>query len=219
MKKSTEKNSLEDKFRQERENMVSVQIISRGIKDTRVLDAMRKIPREVFVPLECRNFAYEDHPLSIGMGQTISQPYIVALMTEQLEVKKDMKVLEIGTGSGYQAAVLAELADKVFSVEIKQNLFRRSAKLFEKYTNLMLSCHDGVKGWPEYAPYDRIMVTASPPKIPLDHIDQLKAGGIMVTPVGSSTLCQELIKVVKTKKGIKKKKVCDVTFVPLIGKY
>jgi protein-L-isoaspartate(D-aspartate) O-methyltransferase len=219
MKKNTGRNNKEDLYLQEREYMVTSQIISRGVSDPGVLDVMRKVPREVFVPPEYRGSAYEDRPLPIGMGQTISQPYIVALMTEQLEVKKDMKVLEVGTGSGYQAAILAELADKVYSVEIKEGLCKRNAKLLKKYSNLKLSCHDGAKGWKEYAPYDRIMVTAAPSQIPSVYIDQLKAGGIMVIPVGSSTWSQELIKVIKTKTGIKKKKICDVAFVPLIGKY
>lgn len=220
MKKSTGSNKRrEDQYFREREDMVTRQIMSRGVKDPRVLDAMRKIPREIFVPPEYRGSAYEDRPLPIGMGQTISQPYIVALMTEQLEVAGDMKVLEIGTGSGYQAAVLAELAREVYSVEIKEGLCKRNAKLLSDYPNLRLSCHDGAKGWQEYAPYDRIMVTAAPSLIPSRYIDQLKPGGIMVIPVGSSTWSQELIKVIKTKAGIKKIKVCDVAFVPLIGKY
>jgi len=218
MKKSRgPKNSVKDIYHKAREDMVAGQIISRGIRDAGVLRAMRKVPRELFVPPEYEVSAYEDRPLPIGLGQTISQPYIVALMTESLELKKDMKVLEIGTGSGYQTAILAELAVKVYSVEIKEVLCRRNKELLKDYLNLKLSCHDGTAGWRQYSPYDRILVTAAPTEIPNDCLDQLKTGGIMVIPVGSSTWSQELLKVIKTVSGIKKIKICEVAFVPLTG--
>jgi len=219
MKKSTGSgNKQEDRYRQAREDMVARQIKSRGVKDKRVLEAMEKVPRELFVTAQYRDSAYEDRPLPIGMGQTISQPYIVALMTESLELDRTMKVLEIGTGSGYQAAILAELAGKVYSVEIKKDLYTRNVRLLSKYKNLVLSCHDGARGWLEHAPYDRIIVTAAPQHIPQEYIDQLKTGGIMVIPVGASTWSQELIKVIKTRNNVRKIKICDVAFVPLTGK-
>ncbi len=202
-------------FKEARERMVESQIASRGIKDTRVLDTMRKIPREEFVPPEYRSSAYEDRPLPIGNGQTISQPYIVALMTESLELENNMKVLEIGTGSGYQTVILACIAGEVYSVEINKDIYKKTAKILGKYANVVLSNHDGSKGWKEHAPYDRIIVTAAPDYIPRSYISQLRKGGIMVIPVGFSSWSQDLIKVIKTEKGIRKIKICDVAFVPL----
>ena len=179
-------------FKEVRNRMVSSQIVSRGIKDKRVIAAMQTVPRERFVPAEYSNSAYEDRPLPIGMGQTISQPYIVALMTESLELSQDMKVLEIGTGSGYQSAVLAEIAKEVYSVEINGELFHRTKKILAHYPNIKLSNHDGSLGWEKYSPYDRIIVTAAPSDIPEAYYGQLKEGGIMVIPVGPSIWSQEL---------------------------
>jgi len=201
-----------------REKMVAGQIASRGIKNKGVLEAMGKVPREIFVPSGYRDRAYEDRPLPIGMGQTISQPFIVALMTESLELDNSMKVLEIGTGSGYQSAILSILAGKVYSVEVKEGLFERARKLLKEYPNIEVSNHDGSKGWEKHAPYDRIIVTAAPGQIPHVYMDQLKEGGILVMPVGPPHWDQELFKIIKTLEGIKKIKICDVAFVPLIGK-
>jgi protein-L-isoaspartate(D-aspartate) O-methyltransferase len=204
-----------DLYRQAREDMVKRQLGSRGIKDPRILDAMRKVPRELFVPESLRGSAYEDRPLPIGMGQTISQPYIVALMTEALNLDDSMDVLEVGTGSGYQTAILAELSNMVYSVEINKDLCEKNKEVLKGYKNIMLSCHDGSKGWEKYSPYDRILVTAAPPHIPEKLVEQLKSGGIMVIPTGTSSWSQELLKVVKSDKGLKKIKICDVAFVPL----
>ena len=205
-------------FKEARSKMVAMQIVPRGIKDELVLTAMKTVPRERFMPAEYRDCAYEDRPLPIGMGQTISQPYMVALMTESLELSRDMKVLEIGTGSGYQSAVLAGIAKKVYSVEINSKLYEVAKKILASYPNIRLSNHDGSGGWKEYSPYDRIIVTAAPLKIPEAYYDQLKDGGIMVIPVGPSSWNQELYKIIKTAGRIKKVKLCDVAFVPLTGK-
>ena len=205
-------------FKEARSRMVSSQIVSRGIKDERVIDAMQTIPRERFVPAEYMGCAYDDRPLPIGMGQTISQPYIVALMTESLELSQNMKVLEIGTGSGYQSAVLAEIAKEVYSVEINNELYNRTKKILASYLNIKLSNHDGSIGWEKYSPYDRIIVTAAPSDIPEAYYGQLKEGGIMVIPVGPSSWSQELYKIIKTGGRIKRVKICDVAFVPLTGK-
>ena len=205
-------------FKEARSRMVSSQIISRGIKDERVIDAMQTIPRERFVPAEYMGCAYDDRPLPIGMGQTISQPYIVSLMTESLELSQNMKVLEIGTGSGYQSAVLAEIAKEVYSVEINSELYNRTKKILASYLNIKLSNHDGSIGWEKYSPYDRIIVTAAPSDIPEAYYGQLKEGGIMVIPVGPSSWSQELYKIIKTGGRIKRVKICDVAFVPLTGK-
>jgi len=195
--------------------MIQNQIISRGIKDKKVLDAFKKVPRDIFVDEAYRNSAYEDRPLPIGSGQTISQPYIVALMTESLELTGNEKVLEIGTGSGYQVAILAELTKEVYTVEIITPLYEKNKKLLKKYKNIKMSNHDGYLGWEEHAPYDRIIVTASPDHIPQPFIEQLKDGGIMVIPVGFSSWGQTLYKVIKQGKNIKKIVLCDVAFVPL----
>ena len=205
-------------FKEVRNRMVSSQIVSRGIKDKRVIAAMQTVPRERFVPAEHSNSAYEDRPLPIGMGQTISQPYIVALMTESLELSQNMNVLEIGTGSGYQSAVLSEIAKEVYSVEINEELYNRTKKILELYPNIKLSNHDGSLGWEKFSPYDRIIVTAAPSDIPDAYYSQLKEGGIMVIPVGPSSWSQELYKITKTAGRIKRVKLCDVAFVPLTGK-
>ena len=216
--KSTDKNTLAQdirKYQSLRENMIQNQIISRGVRDKKVLDALRKVPRDIFVDEAYRNSAYEDRPLPIGSGQTISQPYIVALMTESLELTGNEKVLEIGTGSGYQVAILAELTKEVYTVEIITPLYEKNKKLLKKYKNIKMSNHDGYLGWEEHAPYDRIIVTASPDHIPQPFIEQLKDGGIMVIPVGFSSWGQTLYKVIKQGKNIKKIVLCDVAFVPL----
>ena len=207
-------------YKKLRERMVRDQFIARGITDQRVLAAFYKVEREKFVPSEVRNNAYEDFPLSIGEGQTISQPYMVALMTQSLELKGDEKILEIGTGSGYQTAILAELARKVYSVERMRALAERARKLLEKlgYSNVKILLGDGTLGWKEFSPYDRILVTAGAREIPQPLTDQLEEEGIMVIPVGNS-YSQDLRVVRKRKNRIKTARVEKCVFVPLIGKY
>lgn len=197
--------------------MVSEQIASRGVSDKLVLSAMRKVPRHEFVPDDMKPYAYEDRPLPIGEDQTISQPYIVALMTELLALKGGEKVLEIGTGSGYQAAVLAEIAKDVYTIEIIQSLATSAEQRLRNmgYKNITVKWGDGYIGWTEHAPFDGIVVTAAPDHIPQPLIDQLKVGGRMVIPVGS--LYQELKLITKTKDGIKEKSIIPVRFVPMTG--
>ena len=207
-----------DAFLGRREGMVAVQIESRGVKDPGVLKAMREVPRHEFVPEKYREDAYKDHPLPIGYGQTISQPYIVAYMSQALELKPGDKVLEIGTGSGYQAAVLSRLAGEVFSVEIICDLEREASKTLDRlgYSSVRTRCADGYKGWPEEAPFDAIMVTAAPEQVPQPLLDQLKPGGRLVMPVGTH-FTQELILIRKTDKGLKKESLLSVIFVPMTG--
>jgi len=207
-------------FEEERKRMVEVQLKGRRIRDKRVLEAMGKVPRHKFVEKKLHASAYADHPLPIGEGQTISQPYMVALMTQCLELKGDENVLEIGTGSGYQAAILAELAKEVYSLERFESLARRATKVLREigYTNIKLKVGDGTKGWEEHSPYEGIMVTAGSPGIPQTLIDQLSEGGRMVIPVGSS-FSQELVVVKKRKGKAEKKNICDCIFVPLIGEF
>jgi protein-L-isoaspartate(D-aspartate) O-methyltransferase len=178
---------------------------------------MLAVPRHLFVPSGQENYAYNDHPLAIGYGQTISQPYIVALMTELAGVNSDSKVLEIGTGSGYQAAVLAEIAKEVYSIEIVQPLYESAENVLKKleYRNIILKCGDGYYGWEEYAPFDAIIVTAAPSETPEPLIKQLKIGGKLVIPVG--TQWQELIVITREKKGFKKTHAIPVRFVPMTG--
>ena len=199
-----------------RELMVKNQIEARGVSDLRVLEAMRKVERHKFIPGHHVASAYEDHPLPIGHGQTISQPYIVALMTELCELKGNEKVLEIGTGSGYQAAIFSLLAKQVYSIEIVDPLAKSARQKLKElgYHNIEIRTGDGYLGWPEKAPFDVIMLTASPPKIPQTLIDQLADGGILVAPEGDFT--QELIKITKNKGTITKKTVTYVRFVPMI---
>jgi len=204
-----------DEYKILRNRMIESQIVARGIKDKKVLDSMSKVPRENFVDEGYKDQAYSDRPLPIGMGQTISQPYIVALMTESLELSGDEKVLEIGTGSGYQAAVLAEILDEVYTVEIIPSLYEKSKKALSGYSNIKASNHDGYFGWKENAPYDCIIATAAPDHIPQPLIDQLKDGGIMVIPVGPPGWNQVLWKVIRQGDDIKTIKICDVAFVPL----
>jgi len=200
-----------------RAKMVETQIKARGVKDTRVLNAMLKVERHLFVPKEYQNLAYSDQPLPIGEGQTISQPYIVALMTELLELKGDEKVLEIGTGSGYQAAILAELAKEVYTIEIIETLALSAQKrLLELgYKNIHVKTADGYQGWPEASPFDAIIVTAAPDHIPKPLLEQLKDGGRMVIPVGGYT--QELKKIIKKSGKIETNDITPVIFVPMTG--
>ncbi len=198
--------------------MVEEQIIARGIRDKEVIRAMLKVPRHLFVPERYRKEAYCDYPLPIGYGQTISQPYIVALMTALLELKKDDRVLEIGTGSGYQTAILAEIAKEVYSVEIIEELAKKAERLLKKlgYKNIHIKVGNGYYGWPEHAPYSAIIVTCAPRKIPPPLLSQLKDGGIMVIPVGREYGIQKLIKVRKINGRIYKETVTLVRFVPML---
>ncbi|NOY87634.1 MAG: protein-L-isoaspartate(D-aspartate) O-methyltransferase [Deltaproteobacteria bacterium] len=201
--------------------MVESQLVPRGIKDPRVLEAMRKVPRHLFVQETQRGSAYEDYPLPIGEGQTISQPYMVALMTEALNLTGEESVLEVGTGSGYQTAVLAELACKVYSVERIPSLTGQARKTLDSlgYKNVLVRLSDGTLGWPEYAPFDRIIVTAGAPSIPEPLVEQLVEDGILVVPVGSS-LSQELIQLTRYRDGsIRKRKLGGCVFVRLVGKH
>lgn len=205
-----------DEFYQKRLQMVEYQLKGRDIVDKKVLDAMLKVERHKFVPKEYQKFAYIDEPLPIGYGQTISQPYIVALMTQLLELKGDEKVLEIGTGSGYQAAILAELCKEVYTIEIIPELAQRAEKLLKElgYKNIFVKVGDGYLGWEEHAPYDAIIVTCAPDHIPQPLIDQLKDGGKMVIPVGE--VFQELVLVEKKKDKVIKKSIIPVRFVPMV---
>ncbi len=205
-----------DRFEEARHRMVSEQLAKRGIKDKAVLEAMKKVPRHLLVPESQRENAYLDRPLPIGQGQTISQPYIVAMMTEEIKPTSDMKVLEIGTGSGYQAAVLAELVDQVFTIEIVPELGNKAkADLNELgYDNVNVKVGDGYEGWPSNAPFDAIIVTAAPEEIPQPLIDQLKEGGRMVIPVGPVGKTQELLLVEKKDGEIHRTKKSLVRFVP-----
>ncbi|MDH3892245.1 MAG: protein-L-isoaspartate(D-aspartate) O-methyltransferase [candidate division Zixibacteria bacterium] len=206
-----------DNLAQERRAMVKNQISSRGVSDQRLLEALHKVERHLFVPGEFRSHAYADHPLPIGEDQTISQPYIVALMTELLKLDGDEKVLEIGTGSGYQAAVLSELATRVFTIEIVKPLAARSAKLLDSlgYDNVTVKCGDGYAGWVEHAPFDRIIVTCAPPKVPAPLIEQLADSGRMVVPVGE--FWQELVLIEKFGDEIRESNIIPVRFVPMTG--
>ncbi|MCK5706883.1 MAG: protein-L-isoaspartate(D-aspartate) O-methyltransferase [Candidatus Aureabacteria bacterium] len=204
-------------YAMKREDMVKNQIEVRGISDKTVLEALRKVPRHMFVPVESQDYAYNDHPLPIGFDQTISQPYIVALMTELALPKKSHKVLEIGTGSGYQAAVLAEIVGHVYTIEIVSDLGKRSEKKLKElgYTNIHMRIGNGYLGWPEEAPFDAIIVTAAPEEIPVALIDQLKMNAKLVIPVGK--VFQDLMVITKTKDGIKKESIIPVRFVPMVG--
>lgn len=212
--------AFSDDYRKQRLRMVQRQIADRGVKDKNVLAAMRKVPRHEFVPRKSRGEAYRDWPLPIGHGQTISQPYIVAMMTELLKPKSTQRILEIGTGSGYQAAVLAEIVKEVWTIEIVKALGARAKKtLAEKYPkNVKVKVGDGYYGWEEGAPYDGIIVTCAANNIPPPLIKQLKEGGRMVIPVGSPFYTQNLILVEKRKGGkIITRNVLPVRFVPMTG--
>ncbi len=212
--------AAEDAFARARRRMVAEQLAApaRNITNSRVLAVMGKVPRHEFVPETLRTRAYTDGPLPIGHGQTISQPYIVAFMTEQLDPKPTDRVLEIGTGSGYQAAVLSELAGKVYSIEIIEGLSRRAAADLKRlgYTNVFVRTGDGHKGWPEAAPFDAIIVTCAPEKIPAALVDQLKDGGRMIIPVGAMGE-QDLILLRKSGGKLERRAVLPVRFVPMTG--
>ena len=199
--------------------MVKTQIEARGIRDRRVLDAMRKVERHLFVPPDQVANAYGDYPLPIGYGQTISQPYIVAFMTEALDLEPSSKVLEIGTGSGYQAAILAELSDSVFTVEIFPELGQRAKNLLTilGYKNIKVRIGDGYQGWPAHSPYQAIIVTCAPTHVPVSLIEQLDEGGRMIIPVGEKSN-QELIILMKKNGKLKQTTVLPVRFVPMINK-
>lgn len=203
-------------FAGERARMVKEQIVMRGIADERVLAAMRKVRREEFVPAELRRESYNDGPLPIGHGQTISQPYIVALMTEKLGLRANDRVLEVGTGSGYQAAILAELGAEVYSIEIIDPLAQTAAAILGRlgYKKVHVKTGDGYKGWPEQAPFDACIVTCAPNHVPQPLIDQLKEGGRMVIPVGEK-FAQQLYLLEKEKGQIKQSSVVPVRFVPM----
>jgi protein-L-isoaspartate(D-aspartate) O-methyltransferase len=210
----------EDNFIAERQRMVDRQIAARGVSDPRVLAAMRKVLRHRFIPSHLWDQAYGDYPLPIGEDQTISQPYIVALMTEMLEIKESDRVLEVGTGSGYQAAILAELAAQVFSIDRVATLLARAEQLLKTlgYTNITTRVGDGTLGWPEEMPFDAIIVTAGAPQVPRPLTEQLALGGRLVIPVGD-TWSQTLTRVRKTKEGLKFEYHGGCRFVRLIGKY
>jgi protein-L-isoaspartate(D-aspartate) O-methyltransferase len=207
----------DDPYKAQRERMVKTQIEERGIKDKATLKAMRNVRRHLFVPENIQRNAYEDRPLPIGYGQTISQPYIVGYMTEVVNPKPGQKILEIGTGSGYQAAVLAEIVDKVYTIEIITELADSSSRLLKEleYKNIKVKNADGYYGWEEYAPFDAIVVTAAAEYIPPPLIEQLKDGGKMVIPVGSPFLTQYLMLVEKSGEKITTRNLLPVRFVPL----
>lgn len=213
------KNSLSEdgKYVERRWDMVEKQIMSRGVQSSKVTGAMLKVPRHKFVPEDMKNLAYKDNPIPIGEGQTISQPYIVALMTDLLNLEGKEKVLEVGTGSGYQAAVLAEMGCDVYSVEILESLSEKAEKTLRSsgYEEIKLKIGDGHSGWQEHAPYDAIIVTAAPDRVPETLIEQLKVGGRMIIPVGN--VDQELMLLKKTEEGIDKRKITPVRFVPMTG--
>jgi len=210
----------EDLYRDARQVMVDTQLKRRGITDPRVLAAMAKVPRHHFVPMHLRDQAYGDYPLPIGEDQTISQPYIVALMTEAMELKGHEKVLELGAGSGFQAAVLAELADQVFTIERLPSLARAAEMALSElgYTNVHMRIADGTLGWTEEAPFDAILVTAGSPQIPPPLLEQLAMGGRLVIPVGDS-YTQTLTRVRRTPEGLKHEYLGGCRFVKLIGKH
>jgi protein-L-isoaspartate(D-aspartate) O-methyltransferase len=205
------------RYREERLRMVREQIEARGIRDPRVLDAMRRVPRHLFVPEALRPQAYEDHPLPIGHGQTISQPYIVAWMTEALQAGPGRRVLEVGTGSGYQAAVLAEIGVDVYTIEIVAPLAASAARVLAAlgYQRLHARVGDGYAGWPEHAPFDAIVVTAAPDHVPAPLVDQLAVGGRLVIPVGGRGV-QQMTVITRRTDGITREELMPVLFVPLV---
>jgi protein-L-isoaspartate(D-aspartate) O-methyltransferase len=204
-------------FKAQRERMVREQIEARGIKSSEVLDALRKVERHRFVPKRYRLQAYMDYPLPIGAGQTISQPYVVALMTEVLDLDSSKKVLEIGTGSGYQAAVLAEICRGVYTIEIIESLGKKAEGLFSQlgYSNVRVRIGDGYQGWKAFSPFDGIIVTCAPSHIPEPLKEQLAEGGKMVIPVGGRQI-QELVLLVKEKGQVKEQSILPVRFVPML---
>jgi protein-L-isoaspartate(D-aspartate) O-methyltransferase len=209
-----------DDLTRARLRMVEDQLISRGIRDSRVIAAMGKVPRHLFVEEALQTQAYSDHPLPIGEKQTISQPYMVALMTEALQLTGKEKILEIGAGSGYQAAILAEIAKQVFSIERILSLAMKARKLIQDlgYSNVEIKFSDGTQGWVEESPFDAIIVTAGAPDVPQPLIDQLAMDGRLVIPVGNSS-SQDLIRLTRTEKGISREDLGGCRFVKLIGRY
>lgn len=205
-----------DDYTTKRNRMVEEQIRERGVNDAAVLNAMRKVPRHLFVPEGNVRYAYRDSPLQIGYGQTISQPYIVAFMTAVIKPKNDHRVLEIGTGSGYQAAVLSEIVDSVFTIEIVRELGKKAIKRLERleYDNIWVKLADGYYGWKEKGPFDAIVVTAAAEYIPPPLIEQLKEGGKMIIPVGTPFRTQQLVLVEKKNGKAKTKNLMFVRFVP-----
>ena len=203
-------------FSADRQRMVQEQIVSRGIHDQRVLAALTKVSREEFVPSDMRDLSYADRPLPIGYDQTISQPYIVALMTEELRLQRADRVLEIGTGSGYQAAILAELVAEVYSIEIVEPLAKAAEATLQRlgYKNVQVKFGDGYKGWPENAPFDAIIVTCAPDHVPQPLIDQLKEGGRMIIPVGGN-FAQQLYLLEKINGSLRQRAIEPVRFVPM----
>lgn len=207
----------DDKYERVRQRMVREQIVARGIKDQSVIQAMLDVPRHLFVPENQERMAYEDRPLPIGEGQTISQPYIVALMTETLDLDESMSVLEIGTGSGYQAAILSEIVKEVYTIEIIESLAIKAKNTLNAlgYTNISFKIGDGYQGWEEMAPFDAIIVTCAPSNIPKPLESQLKEGGRMIIPLGGS-ITQELVLIEKRKGKLIRKEVTSVRFVPMV---
>ena len=212
--------SQEDPFARERNRMVQEDLARRDITDKKVLNAMAKVKRHLFVDKDLWDQAYKDYPLPIGEGQTISQPYIVALMTQTLAIMPGEKVLEIGTGAGYQAAVLAELTDKVYTIEILPRLAQKAAQRLQAlgYVSVKVKCGDGYAGWEEYAPFDAIIITCSADHIPPALLKQLKVGGRLVIPLGTTSSIQELTLVTKKETGVKKESLGGVVFVPMTGR-
>jgi protein-L-isoaspartate(D-aspartate) O-methyltransferase len=212
-------NSEEDRYTQKRNEMVHRQLASRDISEQRVLDAMKIVPRHLFVNPRYRSQAYADHPLPIDEGQTISQPYIVALMTQYVDLKRGEKVLEIGTGSGYQAAVLAQITDKVYSIEIKEKLANKASSTLRRldYSQVQVKHGDGYFGWVEHAPFDAILVTCAANHIPPPLLNQLKEGGRLIIPLGSTLYYQTLALVTKVEGKPEVKHVLGVRFVPMTG--
>ncbi len=214
------KRKKNDIYERARRRMVDTQIIPRGVKDRRVIDAMLTVPRHLFVEEALQSQAYNDYPLPIGEGQTISQPFMVAFMTEALKLTGREKVLEIGTGSGYQSAVLSLLADKVYSIERISTLASRARRILDElhYSNIIIRIGDGTLGWPEEAPFDAIIVTAASPEVPPTYIEQLADGGRLVIPVGTE-LSQELLRITRKKNDTVVEDLGGCRFVKLIGKY
>jgi len=205
-------------FAAEREQMVQQQIVMRGVTAPRLLAALRKVPREAFVPEPVRDLSYTDQPLPIGEDQTISQPYVVAVMTEKLELKPTDRVLEIGTGSGYQAAILAELAAEVYTIEIVESLGKRAEATLQRlgYKNVHVKIGDGYQGWPEHAPFDAVIVTCAPEKVPRPLVEQTKEGGRIIVPVGSPN-DQQLYLLQKSEGRLEQRAILPVLFVPMTG--
>ncbi len=205
-------------FERQRRAMVKHQIVRRGVKDPRVLRALRTVPRHRFVPATMRRLAYADRPLPIGHGQTLSQPYIVAYMTEVIRPRPSFRVLEVGTGSGYQAAVLSRVVQHVYSIEIVKPLGLRAQRLLAAlgYKNISVRVGDGYQGWPEKAPFDAILLTAAPRRVPAPLLAQLKVGGRLVAPIGTSN--QQLVRITRTAKGYQREHLLHVRFVPMTGK-